>query len=227
VTHGQLDDALVWVRASGLTVDDDLFYMREYEHITLASALLAASIEDTNNDELTRVGEFLHRLAGAAEGAGRFGSLLEIRVLQTTCARALGEEARALDTLGQALTLAEPEGYVRVFRDAGPALTSLLKQLPTNPGLKAFVADLLLKRTATEPRPMSKQGLPEPLSERELDVLRLLSTDLDGPDIARQLFISLNTLRTHTQRIYTKLGVNNRRAAVRRADELGLLSKSR
>ena len=71
------------------------------------------------------------------------------------------------------------------------------------------------------------QGLVEPLSERELDVLRLLATDLDGPDIARQLFVSLNTMRTHTKSIYAKLGVNSRRAAVRRAEELGLLSRTR
>jgi LuxR family maltose regulon positive regulatory protein len=67
----------------------------------------------------------------------------------------------------------------------------------------------------------------EPLSERELDVLRLLGTDLDGPAIARQLAVSLNTLRTHTKSIYGKLGVNSRRAAVRRAEELQLLSRTR
>ena len=71
------------------------------------------------------------------------------------------------------------------------------------------------------------QGLVEPLSERELDVLRLLATDLDGPDIARRLFVSVNTMRTHTKSIYAKLGVNSRRAAVRRAEELGLLSRTR
>ena len=70
-------------------------------------------------------------------------------------------------------------------------------------------------------------GLVEPLSERELDVLRLLATDLDGPDIARQLFVSVNTMRTHTKSIYAKLGVNSRRAAVRRAEERGLLSRTR
>ena len=69
-------------------------------------------------------------------------------------------------------------------------------------------------------------GLVEPLSERELEVLRLLGTDLSGPDIARQLSVSLSTVRTHTNRIYAKLGVNNRRAAVRRATELDLLSRT-
>jgi LuxR family maltose regulon positive regulatory protein len=110
-----------------------------------------------------------------------------------------------------------------VFRDAGPALISLLKQLPADSGHASYVTDLLPKVTDAEPRQASSQSLPDPLSDRELDVLRLLTTDLDGPEIARQLFISLNTLRTHTQRIYTKLGVNNRRAAVTRAVELSLL----
>ena len=73
----------------------------------------------------------------------------------------------------------------------------------------------------------ARQDLVDPLSERELDVLRLLDSDLDGPDIARQLVVSLNTVRTHTKNIFSKLGVNNRRAAVRRAAELNLLSRSR
>ena len=71
-----------------------------------------------------------------------------------------------------------------------------------------------------------RQLLIEPLSERELEVLRLLATDLDGPDIARELGVSLNTMRTHTKNIFAKLGVNSRRAAVRRADEIGLLARA-
>ena len=81
--------------------------------------------------------------------------------------------------------------------------------------------------TRGEPAPRRNQGLVETLSERELDVLRLLATDLDGPDIARRLFVSVNTMRTHTRNIYAKLGVNSRRAAVSRAEELGLLARSR
>ena len=82
------------------------------------------------------------------------------------------------------------------------------------------------RSTTTGPAAPVPPGLIEPLSERELDVLRLLGTDLSGPDIARQLSVSLSTVRTHTNRIYTKLGVNNRRAAVRRATELNLLSRT-
>jgi LuxR family maltose regulon positive regulatory protein len=94
------------------------------------------------------------------------------------------------------------------------------------PTIADYVTRLLASTPPVERRPATSSGLIEPLSDRELDVLRLLATDLDGPEIARQLFVSLNTVRTHTQRIYTKLGVNNRRAAVRRADELHLLSNS-
>jgi ATP/maltotriose-dependent transcriptional regulator MalT len=118
-----------------------------------------------------------------------------ILVLQALAHQAGGDGAAARAPLERALTLAEPERYVRVFVDAG--------------------------------FPMGRQGvkpkLVDPLSERELDVLRLLATDLDGPDIARRLHVSLNTLRTHTKNIYAKLGVNSRRAAVRRAGELHLL----
>jgi LuxR family maltose regulon positive regulatory protein len=225
--HGQLNQALTWVRSSGLSLDDDVFYMREFEHVTLATVLLAGNANGSDRTELVRVDEFLLRLADVAQVGGRFGSLIEIRVLQSICAQALGDDARALDALGHALTLAEREGHVRVFRDAGAALISLLKQLPGDSAHAPLVTDLLPKVTDAEPSEASSQALPDPLSDRELDVLRLLGTDLDGPDIARQLFISLNTLRTHTQRIYTKLGVNNRRAAVRRAAEVGLLPKSR
>jgi LuxR family maltose regulon positive regulatory protein len=118
--------------------------------------------------------------------------------------------------------LAEPEGYVRVFVGEGPPVAVLLEALDRRDPSWPYPRRLLaaLRRTPTG---LAGHGLVDSLSERELDVLRLLATDLDGPDIARQLFISLNTVRTHTKNIYTKLGVNSRRTAVTRASELGLL----
>jgi LuxR family maltose regulon positive regulatory protein len=89
------------------------------------------------------------------------------------------------------------------------------------------VSRLLNAFGGAEERTPARQGLIEPLSQRELDVLRLLGTDLGGPDIARELMVSLNTVRTHTKNIYAKLGVNNRRAAVRRAEEIDLMSRTR
>ena len=93
--------------------------------------------------------------------------------------------------------------------------------------LAAFAGGPVRTTPPGDPGPRRGQGLIEPLSERELDVLRLLATDLDGPDIARRLFVSVNTMRTHTRSIYAKLGVNSRRAAISRAEELGLLSRGR
>jgi LuxR family maltose regulon positive regulatory protein len=127
----------------------------------------------------------------------------------------------------RALMLAEPEGYVRIFADEGALMASLLKAAAKQGIAPIYVRRLLAAVTKTyDPAPV-QSGLIEPLSERELDVLRLLGTDLAGPDIARELIVSLSTVRTHTNKIYAKLGVNNRRAAVRRAKEVDLLSRIR
>ena len=118
--------------------------------------------------------------------------------------------------------LAAPEGHVRVFLDEGPSVTALLTALARQGAPRPYVRRLLAARAADDVAPV-RQALIEPLSTRELEILRLLGSDLDGPGIARELVVSLNTLRTHTKHIFSKLDVNTRRAAVRRAGELGLL----
>ena len=124
--------------------------------------------------------------------------------------------------LQQALSLAEPEGYVRMFVDEGPPMTVLLEGAAKHGIAPNYVRQLLTALGSARARTPVKQVLIEPLSQRELEVLRLLRTDLNGPEIAGELIVSLNTLRTHTKNIFSKLGVNNRRAAVRRAEELDL-----
>ena len=101
-------------------------------------------------------------------------------------------------------------------------MASLLRAVAKQGTARNYVRRLLAAVNETEHDSAIKQVLIDPLSERELEVLRLLGTDLDGPEIARELVVSLNTVRTHTKNIYTKLAVTNRRAAVRRAAELGL-----
>jgi LuxR family transcriptional regulator, maltose regulon positive regulatory protein len=228
VALGRRDDALDWARQKGLSATDDLSYLREFEHITLARVLLtqyAAGRADDSLDDATRL---LERLRRAAEEGKRTGNLLEILVLQSLAHQARGDLPAALASLQEALTLAEPEGYVRLFVDEGPPMASLLRAAAKQGIRRNYVGRLLDASNNTESSSQPGQpGLIEPLSERELDVLRLLGTDLDGPDIARQLIVSLNTVRTHTNHVYAKLGVNNRRAAVRRARELGLLSRTR
>jgi LuxR family maltose regulon positive regulatory protein len=227
LAHGALGEALGWARERGLSVEDDLSYLREFEHITLARVLLARYTTDRAERFIQEATGLLERLLRAAEEGKRSGSVIEILVLQALAHQVRGDVPAALASLQRALTLAEPEGYARIFVDEGPPMASLLRAVAKQGIASSYVRRLLAAVNKTEDSTPVEQGLIEPLSERELDVLRLLGTDLDGPDIARELIVSLNTMRTHTKNIYAKLGVNNRRAAVRRAAELDLLSRTR
>lgn len=190
--------------------------------------LLAPSAADRTEATIKQATGLTGRLLQAAEKGARTGSVIEILVLQALAHQRLEDIPAALASLHRALGLAEPEGYVRVFVNEGPAMATLLgaaAKQGMNPG---YARQLLVETTETVehrtgPSAPADQDLVAPLSERELDVLRLLGTDLDGPGIARRLIVSLNTVRTHTKSIYAKLGVHNRRSAVRRAQELHLL----
>jgi LuxR family transcriptional regulator, maltose regulon positive regulatory protein len=222
IAQGRLGEALGWVREQGLSVDDDLSYLREFEHITLARVLLARYQAERAEASIHEATRLLERLLAAAENGGRTGRVIEILVLRALAHQTLGDIPAALACLERAVTLAEPEGYVRVFADEGAPMASLLRVLAKQGAAGSYVRRLLAAVSEIEQDSPVKQALIEPLSERELDVLRLLGTELDGPAIARELMVSLNTMRTHTKNIYAKLAVTNRRAAVRRAAELDL-----
>ncbi|MFL6096450.1 MAG: LuxR C-terminal-related transcriptional regulator [Blastococcus sp.] len=227
VARGEWRAALDWARDRGLSADDELSYLREFEHVTLARALLARYTAERDERSIREAAALLERLRSAAEYGGRTGSLLDVLVVQALASQALGDMAAALTSLRRALTLAEPEGYVRIFVDEGPPMASLLNTVAKDGEAGSYVRRLLAAFDGTVVSRPVPPGLIDPLSVRELDVLRLLGSDLDGPDIARRLFVSLNTVRTHTKNIYAKLGVNNRRAAVRRAAELQLVARPR
>src|SRR5580700_6520630 len=218
IAQGRLGEALSWAHEQGMSADDDLSYLREFEYITLARMLLARSL----GEPVHQVTRLLERLLLAAEAGGRTGHVIEILVLQALALQAPGHIPAALTCLERALTLAEPEGYVRVFVDEGPPIGSLLRAAEKQGTTRNYVRRLLAAVSQTRQDSPVRQALIDPLSERELDVLRLLGTELDGPAIARELMVSLNTVRTHTKNIYAKLAVTNRRAAVRRAAELGV-----
>ena len=222
VAQGNVGEALDWVRERGLSVSDEPYYLREFEHITLARVLLAPSTSNRADRSIHEAVGLLERLLQAAEEGERTGSVIEILVLQALAHLLQGDIPAALVPLQQALTLAEPEGYVRMFVDEGPPMALLLEAAAKHGIAPNYVRHLLTAFGSAEDRTPVKQGLIEPLSERELEVLRLLATGLNGPEIARELVVSLNTMRTHTKNIYSKLGVNDRRAAVRRAKELDL-----
>ena len=226
IAHGRSDEALRWAREFGLSAADDLTYLREFEHITLARVLLSKYAAERDPATLDEASELLERLLRAAEEGNRTGSVIEILLLQALALRMRNDLPAASAPLERALTLAEPAGYVRMFVDEGPAMASLLEGAGRRGLAREYVGRLLSAFSGSEVPATAGQDLVDPLSHRELDVLRLLGTDLSGPDIARELVLSLNTVRTHTKNIYAKLGVNSRRAAVRRAEELDLMSRS-
>ena len=226
---GRIDQALAWARELGITVDDEPSYLHEYDHITLARVLLARFDADRDRPAVDGVVGLLGRLLFAAEEGGRTGSLIEILVLQALALQRAGAgRAESLAPLLRAVTLGEPEGWIRVIAAEGPGVRALLlhlaRQQPASAYLRRLIDACVAQpgHAAVPDVPASATALLDPLSDRELDVLRLLGTDLDGPELARHLSVSLNTLRTHTRNIYAKLGVNSRRAAVRRASELNL-----
>ena len=235
IARGDLSSPAGWVADRGLTVDDDPDYLREYEHLTLARLLLA------ENADAPVLG-LLDRLHAAATDMERGGSVLEVRVLQALAHHAHGDLPAALAALGPALVEPpEPESYVRLYLDEGAPMLTLLNHAARAADTGDEYGEAVQRRAhrllerATQPRvamPHASgrgddaepaQSLVDPLSQRELEVLRLLDSELTGPEIARELYVTLNTLRTHTKRIFTKLDAKTRAAAVRRAHERGLL----
>ncbi|MGD9527076.1 LuxR C-terminal-related transcriptional regulator [Pseudonocardia sp.] len=215
--RGEPARAEEWARTNGLDAGDELHYLREYEHVTLARLLLA------RHDGPLATG-LLERLLAAAEAGGRHGTAIEVLALLALAHRARGDAPAALAALDRAVTLARPEGYVRIFADEGAPMAALLRDLARQAPDAAYPRRLVAAASAPA-RAVPTGGLVEPLSARELDVLRLLASDLDGPAIARELHVSLNTMRTHTRSIFRKLEVTSRRAAVRRAADLDLLAR--
>jgi LuxR family maltose regulon positive regulatory protein len=225
VAQGRLGEALGWVGEQGLDANNELSYLHEFEHITLARLLLARYKSDRNlaNHSILEAMGLLERLLKAAQAGERIGSTLEILLLHALAHQLQGDTSAALVPLEQALMLAEPAGYVRMFVNEGFTMAVLLHEAAKHNSVPGYVRQLRSALGQAEDTTPLKQVLIEPLSARELEVLRLLKTELSGPEIARELTVSLSTLRTHTNNIYLKLGMNNRRAAVRRAEELGLL----
>ncbi len=172
----------------------------------------------------------LEPLRQEAETRGWPDVRLQVMVLQAVARQVQGEMDQAVHLLGDALALAEPGGFIRIFVDEGPPMAALLCEAANRGFAPDYVRQLravfvpaagstLVTQKLVAPRALGS----EPLSERELQVLRLLGTELNGPEIAYRLMVSLNTMRTHTKNVFSKLGVNNRRAAVLRAAELNLL----
>ncbi|MCW2640162.1 MAG: helix-turn-helix transcriptional regulator [Dactylosporangium sp.] len=231
IAAGDLAPAAEWAHDRGLSVEDDPDYLHEYEHLTLARLLLAQHrAERSGGSPVAAALGLLDRLYAAAAAAGRDGSVLEIRTLQALAHHARGDVPQALAVLGRSVAESpEPGSHVRLYLDEGTPMVAVLHDAAgagdSGDGavLQGWARRLLGRARTIIVSAGPQQPLVDALSQRELQVLRLLDGDLTGPEIARELYVSLNTLRTHTKRIFTKLDVTTRAAAVRRAHDRGLL----
>ena len=239
INAGGLAAARSWATSACVAVTDEVTYLREYELVTLARLLLAEHADTHDDAHVSQALDLLERLCQAADAGGRIAVVVETLILQAVAHDRAKRTDEAVRQLVPAVELAQPHDWVRPFVAEGQRLRELLTFLPRSesgfarrvdaafgghpprvgakPAPAANVADVPVPGPSAEPL-----TLVAALSSREQDVLRLLASDLDGPSIARHLNVSLATVRTHTQHIYTKLGVNNRRAAVRRGHQLNL-----
>jgi len=222
IVQGRLAEARAWVSDQDLSATGELGYLREFGHVTLARLLIAQHLVDPDVGAAQEATSLLARLLDAAEAGGRMGSATEILVLQSLALEARGQTAQALEPLARALDLAEPEGYVRLFVDEGAPMLRLLRAA-AGAGIRPDYVRRLSRALRLTEGGAPGPAIAEALSERELHVVRLLATEMTGPEIARELYVSLNTMRTHTKHIFLKLEVTSRAAAVRRAEALGLI----
>jgi len=237
--QGNLDATLRWAKERRLDQEIDSteldrkddylsFHLRKYEYLVLARLLILQNRPD-------KALSVLEPLFSRMEQQGRTRLVIETLMLKALALQAQGKIALALVALEQSLSLAEPGGYIRMFADEGPPMARLLHETTAHGLAPTYIAKLLAAFAAKAPKeqrapetvpspPVSAQpSLVEPLSERELEVLRLLAAGLSNPEIAQQLYVAVSTIRSHAKSIYGKLDVHGRWEAVQRARELGLL----
>ena len=231
LAQGDLPAAARWIAERGLQADDEPDYAREPGHLVLARLLLAQG-------QPGRALALLDRLHTAALGQERTGSIIETGALRALALAASGRESEAITILAGMLTLAGQQGHVRVFADEGPAMAGLLGRLIAAQRADQSAARVPLGFLArlqrafgsacavpgTRPARTAAPGLIEPLTGRELEVLRLVAAGRSNQDIARELVVTLDTVKKHVSHILGKLGGSNRTEAVTRARELDLIS---
>jgi LuxR family maltose regulon positive regulatory protein len=218
-----------WAQRCGLSLDQELSHVREREVLTLVRVLIRQRQADV-------AARWLARLLRLARAQGRTGSEIEILMLQAEAAQAAGDQHQGQERLSQALALAEPEGYQCLFLDEGTPIARLLEGLPARPGRgqpgAAHYRDQLLALLGGAPggdaaQPASPAAglvlLGEPVSQRELEVLRLIGAGCSNQEIADRLVIALSTVKWYIHALYGKLQVDSRTKAIARARELNLL----
>jgi LuxR family maltose regulon positive regulatory protein len=196
--------------------------LRKYEHLILARLLILQG-------QPAQAIEILGAVRNLARQLKRTDLMIEIQILSALAFEIGGQNAQAIKALGEALRLAEPGGYMRIFLDEGEPMARLLQQFASLDIMPTYTEKLIRAFIAAQPfqqfdaAPTARRTLSEPLSEREQEVLRLLATGMSNPEIADQLVVAVSTVRSHCKSIFGKLGVHSRWDAAQRAKELGLL----
>ena len=225
LAQGDLPAATRFAQDNGLGPDDEPDYARESGHLVLARILLA---QDRPGQALA----LLDRLHAAAKAQNRTGSLIETGALRALALAATGDEAGAVTTLAEAFALACPQGYVRVFADEGPPMAALLGRLIAAQRARQAAAGVplgylaRLQRAFAAGQPAPDPGpadIIDPLTSRELEVLRMVAAGRSNQAIARELVVTLDTVKKHVGHVLGKLGAANRTEAVARARELSLI----
>jgi LuxR family maltose regulon positive regulatory protein len=216
LAQGNLGKIAQLIQKRGLKIEDEIPYQRLPEYVILLRSLLA------RNDHEAALA-LADRLLKQAKATGRMGLVIEILILQALAHQGKKETGNALVSLEQTFTLAKPEGYIRVFLDEGEAMTRLLCQAQAHQVGGGYAAELLtwIGKTSEMTQP-SMQLLNEPLTAREVEVLKLIETGASNQEIARQLVISIPTVKRHITNVYTKLDVKSRTQAIAIGKQLKL-----
>jgi len=225
-----LNDASRWAdeieaKLNDFDQEEDFDFVSEMELIGLARVWIATGIMGEKNFSLGKSKHLLSRLASSAQASQRFYRLIEILALQAIVFDHLGDEDKAFEVLEKSISLAQPEGCMRLFLDEGQTMQSILYRAQKK-GIGLPFTKTLLSTFDVQMRDLpglTSPALPEPISDREMEVLLLLPTKLTAAEIAEKLIIAKSTVDTHIKHIYSKLGVNRRMEAVQRAKELDLL----
>lgn len=216
LAQGDVAAASRWVEENDLSIEDEPDFQQMLNYLTLARVLIAQK-------RLREASHLLARLLKKAKSAGAMGYVIEILVLQAMAYQAQNAPDSALKCLKQALALAESEGYVRIFADEGAPMAALLRRAAARGVAPEYAGQIL---AAISPPHSDTARLVEPLSDRELQVLRLIAAGLSNQQIGDELVLAVGTVKKHTHNIYGKLGVRSRIQAVARAKELGILCES-
>jgi LuxR family maltose regulon positive regulatory protein len=223
---GDLDDAIRWANASRLSLDARPAFQSLYRNEVLATVRLAESRGLGETAELPRLLAFIDHLLSVAKDAGHKVMAIRLLLLRAMLHDLRNEREAALGSLFDALQLSEAGSIIRLFVDGGRPIQKLLEAGGSRQKQQHYVRTLLLAFAEESGRaPEGLQGeLPEKLTDREYEVLKLIAAGHSNRQIQDELVISKNTVRTHIKHLYGKLGVSSRTQAVKRANELGLLS---